>query len=289
MTEMDKLLGRVKYIAKLTGSKDENKDYKGEDEEVDAFTLLKRQINDEVREVRQDIKNRNEEADAHDAASRKPEIVKQTTAIRGRIKDLRNKSQQLRDMVDREAKELKSKGKESSGLDTRRKMCDLIDAHIDECERWSKGHSFVSVRDDPSKRALLKGADFNDNANPPLVTFTPDPTQTELEEIDGIDEWRMQIQANEKEIDEKLDLLVEGTSRVVHLANMLGEEYRILGTMVDDVDKQMDKTSSNLDDANKKVKETLEKVGGGGNCCLDIFLVVAIVACLWFIIQRYVL
>lgn len=287
MAELEKLIGRAKAMAKETGSGDKNGDKDG-DEEMDEFTRLKNEICDMERQCRLDIKARDEFAEAIGTRDQKAEIVKMTTSIRNSIKDMRSKVDQLRTIVTDEEEKLRKKNKTSEGLKNRKKLCDLCDARIDECERWMRGHSFVSVKDDPKKRALLKGANFDESATPTLATFVPSPTESEYEEIAGIEDWRLQINKNEQEIDQQLDQLVEGTSQLVYIANQLQQEYQILGVMTDEVDNKMDKVDEKLVTTTERVNKFLEKQGSCANCCIDIFLLLVILACIYFIVTRFV-
>ena len=281
---MEHLIRRVQAIAVKTGSKDNKDQLVAEGETADEFTILKRQINLKIRECRNSIQQR-DDFKSKSSAKDAPEVVRQTTLIRNQVKELRELSSNLRDIFSKEYN--KSQNKSAESLTIRQRMCDLIDAHIDEVDNWAKAKGFVSIKDDPSKRALLKGSNLDDSAKPQLIEFTPSPNETELEDIDGIDEWRLQIKENEQQIDNKLDLVLEGTYRVRQLANTLQEEYKILGTMVDDVDNTMNKTNSTMVTTTDKTKEALDKMTGG-NCCIDFFLVIILIACIYYMIQRYI-
>ena len=287
--DLDKLMKRVRGIEEATGSGKSKNSLDNNEDGADAFILLKREICQLERDTRNDIKARDEFAENSATRDQKAEIVKQTTAIKGKVKELRSKAAELRNMYETEVSDMKKKGKTSDGLENRKKMCDLIDARIDEVERYAKGLKFVSAADDETKRALLKGANFEATESPQLATFVPGPTESQYEEIDGIDEWRMQVQANEQQIDEQLDTLVEATSALVQTAQMLRDEYRVLGVMTDEVDQKIDKTDKKLQDTNEQLKKTIDKLGGGANCCLDIFLILVIIACVYFIITQFLL
>ncbi|KAH0795553.1 hypothetical protein GPJ56_000432 [Histomonas meleagridis] len=286
---MEKLLRRVEEIGKATGNKDNQQNQNQNNKKVDKFTRKKREINLLIREIRNDIAERDRYASARGTRDDKQEIIRQSTLIRTKIQNAKEESKAIRDLVIKEEAKFSKKGKECPNIENRYKMCDLIDAHIEECERWFKGLSFVSQKSDPLKSALLKGSNFSTNINPELVTFVPqDPTQTELEEIDGIDEWQMQINENEQAIDEKLDQVLEGTEVLKHLAKTMHDEYQILSVMTDDVDKQMDKTQENLDDANSRLEKTKDALGTKSGCCMDVFLVILLICCVGFILWKYV-
>jgi hypothetical protein len=286
---MDVLLKRVIAIAVATGNKDASHQIQAEGEKADEFTLAKRRLNLEIREIRNAIKERDLYTNGPGGRD-KPEVVRQSTAIRIRLVDLRKQAAMMRDMVTRADEKQRSKGKSSEQIELRYKMCDLADAHIDECETWFKGHSLVDARDDPRRRALLRGAQLTD-ATPVNIEFArpKDSTETQLEDIDGIDEWRMQIRETEQIIDSRLDRIVEGTRMVKVLANTISREYADLGIMIDDVDHQMTKTEENLVTTNKQLKKTAKKLDAKSNCCIDIVLFLLMIAMIGYLVWKYVL
>lgn len=288
---MDKLLRRVEAIAIATGSKEGHEDANANDKNVDEFTQLKRDLNLKIREIRNDIKERDEYASSRGGREDKTEIIRKATHIRTEIKDAQDQAKQMREIVMAEEGKMVKNNQDASALQTRYKMCDLIDAHIAECERWFKGLAFTSVKGDPTKRDLLKGAKLNSEmVNPTLIDVQPptDPTQTELEDIDGIEEWQLQINENEQIIEEKIDQVLAGSYAISQLANQIGNEYQVLSEMDRDVDAQMDKTQANLDSANAQLKKTSAVLNAKRNCCLDITLILLLVACVGFILWKYV-
>ena len=287
--EMEKLIKRARAVAQQTGDEKGKKKKNDEEENVDDFILLKREICEYERDTRNDIKARDEFAENPATRDQKAEIVKQTTAIKGRIKELRAKADELRNIYQKQVDDMKKRGTTAANMENRKKMCDLIDARIDEVERYAKGLKFVSAQDDPSRRALLKGANFEETESPQLATFVPGPTNSEYEDIDGIDEWRMQVQENEQVISDQLDQVLELTSQLVLTSRMIQDEYAILGTMTDKVDEKITKTDDKLVNANEQLKETIDKIAGGRNCCLDIFLIILILACIYFIVTQFII
>lgn len=285
--ELDQLMKRIRAVEKETGGNTKDDEMTEEQLNADPFIRLKQEIGRLERETRNDIKARDEFAENASTRDQKPEIVKQTTAIKQKVKELRAKSDQLRSILHEEAEKMKKQNKTSEGLDNRKKMCDLIDARIDEVERYAKGLKFISAKDDPNRRALLKDADEEAGA-PTMATFVPGPTESEFQEIEGFDDWQLMINKGEQEIDQQLDILVDATSLLVNTANILSDEYKILGTMTDEVNEKLDKTNDKLNDANKRVKETIEKVGGGSNFCIDLFLILIILACVYFVITQFI-
>lgn len=188
---MDSLLKRVEAIALATRNQNIT-----EEEEIDEFIDLKRKLNIQIRKIRNDIKDRNEYANLPGGCPNKNELSQKVTNIKNEIKLAQDQLKSMRELVKIDEKQMKKKGQDTSILINRLKMCDLIDAHIKECENWSKGLTVSSVKEDPSKQFLLKGAKFNDEM--PLSSLDEelqptDPTQTELENIDDIEEWKLKI------------------------------------------------------------------------------------------------
>lgn len=287
---MDNLLKRVNAIAVATGNDEEKGDVTG-GVEIDEFTRIKREINLEIREIRNDIKYRDEFADSFAGKNDQTEIAKKSAAIMVKIKELKGRKADLVKLVNQEEAKLRKKNQDVKTLDSRKKMCDLIEAHIEEVDRWSKGRSLVKQRDDPNKATLLKGAKLGFETAPNPGNFIPsNATETELEEVDGIDEELMQIRETEQVIDQQLDQLLDSTQKIKTVAARLGEEYRVLGGMLDEAEDKMDKTSGNLESANDQLAEVTKAVGGCcKNCCLDILLIVAILGCVYYILARFVL
>ena len=286
---MNKLLERVNAVAVATGNKDKKSQLVTENEEVDEFTLAKRRMNLDIRELRQMISDRDKYANSITGKNDQPEIIRQSNEIRKRIRDLRDVAASMRQMIEKDRDKARKKGVDLSGVEAREKMCDLIDAHLDECEQWSKGHSFSSAKDSSKRRALLKGANLQDDGPVEMANFVPgDPTESALENIDDIDEWRLQVQENEQVIEEQLTQILEQTQAVSVLSKKIGDEYEALGIMVNDVEEQMEKAENNLGETNAQMEHAKKKLASASNCCCDIFLFLIMLALVGFLIWKYV-
>lgn len=191
---MDKLLKRVEAIAAATSNKEENPNNSSRNDNIDDFIQFKRDLSSKIREIRNCIKDRNEYANFPGGCPDKIELNNKSAKIQNDIKMSQNQLKIMRNIVKNDEKMMKSQ--DAPIIQNRYKICDLIDAHLAECENWSKGLRLSSAKEDPLKQHLLKGAKFNDEMiNSTLEELQPtDPTQTELEDIDNIEEWQLQIQ-----------------------------------------------------------------------------------------------
>jgi hypothetical protein len=200
---MEALLQRLKAVVRDTDPDEPHGRSIPDGESVGEFVLTKRAVNLAIRQIRSAIHARNLYAEAPETKDDSPEIVRQSNSIRDDLESVRRQAQQLRRILDLEERENRD-GSASESVAACQTMCDLVDAHIGECDRWSKGIAFVSVRDDPTKQALLKGA--QQRRRTISASFVPsNPTESELEDIDGIDEWRLQIrERTESQIAERI-------------------------------------------------------------------------------------
>jgi hypothetical protein len=282
---MEELLTRVGAVAHATGKGDDHQ-LITDGEEPDEFTLLKRRINLDIRELRNLIHDRDEYASSRGTQGGKAEIVRQSAVIRARLEEIRQAAERLRHTVICEDQRLRSKGTSADGLANRFEMCDLVEAHIEECDRWFKGLQFANV--DGPKCFLLKGATLPQVEMVQTVDFVPqDATQSELTDINGMEEWRMQIRENEAEIDEKLDLVLHGTNQIRAVATTLAEAYQDLGIMVSEVDHEMDHTREALDTGNVQLVEVKAGLAVKSNFCIDVTLVLVLLAIIGFGIWKY--
>ena len=286
---IEQLLRKVHEIAEATGTDSTNQTHTESNQKVDEFTRKKQEMGQRIREVRNAIQERDEYAASKEGQKDQVELIRKGHAIREQIKELQEESRVMREMLDKDERELERKHKSTEGLANRRKMCDLIDEHIAECDCWFKGNRPNSALDDPAKRSLLKGAKLRDT-NPQLVTIVPptNPNETELEDVEGIADSMLQIQANEQVIDQKLDQILVGSQIVKQISQQISDEYSNLATMDREVDHKMDEVQDKLDNANKQLQVVKQTVGAKGNCCIDIFLVIIIIACIGFMIWKYV-
>ena len=83
---MDFLIERIQTIADLTGTGDKKAQVVKDGEKVDEFTMRKRAINQAIIELRNDLDEKEAHNNSADGKANPAEIVRQATAIRGKIK-----------------------------------------------------------------------------------------------------------------------------------------------------------------------------------------------------------
>jgi len=62
------------------------------------------------------------------------------------------------------------------------------------------------------------------------------------------------------------------------MANEMGKEIEMQGMMIDELDHKVEKTNAKLINLNKRLKKTLESVRKADRFCIDIILLVVILA-----------
>lgn len=187
---MDSLLKRVEAIALATSSQSISENDKNISDE---FIQIKRKLSIQISEIRNDIKDRNDYANLPGGCPNKNILSRKAANIENKIKLAYNELKSMRKIVKEDEKMMKKENQNIIILNNRYKMCNLIEEHIVECEKWSKGLAINSIKEDPSKKFLLKGSRFNDEMALDEELQPINPTQTELENIDDIEEWRLLI------------------------------------------------------------------------------------------------
>eukprot|EP00753_Platysulcus_tardus_P022605 PLAT9805.1.p1 GENE.PLAT9805.1~~PLAT9805.1.p1 ORF type:complete len:296 (+),score=152.88 PLAT9805.1:80-967(+) len=93
-----------------------------------------------------------------------------------------------------------------------------------------------------------------------------------------------QVKKRDAEFDEVLDKIEDSVLELGELAEAIGTEAEKQNMMLENVKKDVDKAQVKLNRLNKRMKETLEKVGRSGDkFCMDVICIIIILGCLSFI------
>mmetsp|Transcript_6246 Transcript_6246/g.17930 ORF Transcript_6246/g.17930 Transcript_6246/m.17930 type:complete len:229 (-) Transcript_6246:362-1048(-) len=82
--------------------------------------------------------------------------------------------------------------------------------------------------------------------------------------------------------DEDLDQLGESVSRIGHLGLTIHEELQQQGTMLDELDEDVDGTTARLQAAQKRINHVLAKAGMKGQLLIILFLIVVLAVLMMF-------
>jgi len=108
---------------------------------------------------------------------------------------------------------------------------------------------------------------FGDNATDPLISELPD--------IEGDSGFQM-LRENDREIDAKLNTIFGIVTELKEGARAMGQEADKHSGLIDDATYKVDRAVGEIQNLNKRLKETLQKVRRADRFCIDIILVVVI-------------
>lgn len=81
-----------------------------------------------------------------------------------------------------------------------------------------------------------------------------------------------------------MEMLSQSAERLGQMSMNIHDELNQQNMMLDDMDKDLEEASENLDMITKKTKELIEISGGKGNCMLIVCLITTVVVLLMLIV-----
>ncbi|GMI97350.1 syntaxin of plants 72 [Hibiscus trionum] len=87
------------------------------------------------------------------------------------------------------------------------------------------------------------------------------------------DQFRNEYELRRKKQDEGLDVISEGLDKLKNIALDMNEELDRQVPLMDEIDKKVDQTTSDLRKNNVRLKETINQVRSSRNFCIDIVLI----------------
>jgi len=264
---LENVLTRLEDIASKCQDPSIRKKKEQEESEMDDFTRLKKQIAQQVKETRKEIEERNK---LLGETSNTVATAKQSQAIRTKIREIEASTEDLRQLQEKQQKKLdkkKEKGKASDDdikeMDYRNQIVDLCAKHIAECKHLEKqGFS--------NNNAFFDGYTKGDEQ---VITSLPDIDDSDFQTL----------RQNDAKIDVKLELVGQGVEVLRNMAVDIGREIELQGVMINELDQKVDVTNAQLNNLNRRLKNTLEKVRKADRFCIDIILVIILLALIGYI------
>jgi len=108
--------------------------------------------------------------------------------------------------------------------------------------------------------------------------------------IAEIDDPRFELlRKNDAEIDQMLDITLQGVQRLKQLATEIGGEVEKSNELIKEVQNMADQTLGKLETVNGQLKKTLQKVRSPSNFCCDIILcclILGIITAIYFVATK---
>jgi len=255
------LVTRLEKIEEACKDPKAKKKKEQEEKEMDDFTRMKKKISNELKEARKAIEERNELLGKHENNTA---TAKMSQHIRNRMKGIVTDTEQLKSLVEKDKEKIEKKKAKNKKVEekfereteAREEIVKLIYSHIDECKH-------------------LERSGYGNNN-----TFQPTsagPVVSELPDIPD-DEGFQLLKKNNTLIDKKLDAVSDGVQVLRGMAEEMGKEIEMQGSMIGELGKKMDDTQGTLDNLNRRLRNTLEKVRKADRFCIDIILLIVILA-----------
>jgi len=222
------------------------------DDKADEFTRIRRKVANELADIRQLIKDR-DELELSTAGTR--HTVEASHNIRSKIKTIKQDAATLDTLQKKERAKYQKKNKENpekeQQIETREELVGLVFSHIKEVEGLNnRKHGDSSF-----------GSGGSENK---------DPTITELPNID--DEGFQLLRRNDAKIDADLDEISGHVTNLKEIALEMGKEANNQSIMLDNLDKKVDDVNDQLENLNSRMRKALESIRKGDRFIVDIIL-----------------
>lgn len=254
----------------------------------DPFVRKKMLVQEKIAETREHITSRSDLLNKGGKGS--VETVKSNAQIRKDLKELvEMKSELVRVHEEEEKKALKKAktkpGKEETvqkNLAKRKEIIDVIQENIDDLKYQEKNPGGGAEAAGGAGRSQLMGG-----PQQRAKVSRPKAPQKDLTEMDagseGLDSQFLQIQKNDQELDQELDLVHQGVKRLGIMAQDMNTELKIQNAMIQETKAKADSVNENLLMTNKRMKEALDKSGGGMKWCMNMICLVILLAVVGYI------
>jgi len=249
----------------------------------DEFQRIQFEVADQIREIRQLIKERDEEEAANPGQAKAVRLAHDVrmslSAVQDNLQKLEAEEAKMEKKANNELHKMEKKKKNvnpeirkelENAIQARKEVVKNVQDHVQECTMLEK------------KRALGNAA-FTATTS---TTAGNDPTVTSLPDVD--DPRFQKLMENDKEIDELLGIVSKNVATLKDEAIEINKALKEQGELLDDLDVEVEKTSQRLVDAAQQVKKLTDKINSSSDtCCIVIFLAVMLIAII-FLIYRLV-
>eukprot|EP01120_Amphizonella_sp_Union-15-10_P016269 TRINITY_DN851_c0_g6_i1.p1 TRINITY_DN851_c0_g6~~TRINITY_DN851_c0_g6_i1.p1 ORF type:complete len:279 (-),score=74.87 TRINITY_DN851_c0_g6_i1:63-899(-) len=221
----------------------------------DRFTQLKKRLAQEIRDIREAIKERDE---LYDQKGDDAIVAKKSHEIRKKLAEIVEETTELQKLYEKSEKKFKKKKatrEQRAELENQKAVVELAWKHYKDCENQEgfRGGKKTAYFEDDSEDSLYD----NDERN--VISALPD-----------IDDPKFQLLIeNDKKIDEGLEVISKGVDRLKEIALDMNEELERQKIIIEGIELGTDAALQQLTNLNKQLKETLGKLRSGRNFCCD--------------------
>jgi len=243
---------------------------------LDEFTIKKRKMASLIRDIREDIKERDSLYEDDD----RKKAVEKGSEIRKKLKDAVEFAEELEKIQQTKQKNHKTKSQipgfklseEKKAKDENREvLVGLMWKHLAELQKEEK-----SVKK-PGKTRISDSDSVEDG-------------EREVGGIPDLDDPRFEVlRQNDEEIDVLLDDTLQGVRRLKKIAQEIGGEVEKSNVLIEEIKERADVTIGRLETVNGQLKKTLEAARSPTDFCCDIILcclILGIITAIYFVVTK---
>jgi len=222
----------------------------------------------DLKQVKQEVTERNE---LLGNGGNNAETVRMSSQIRNKIREALKDADTLGEMHEAEKDKLekkKAKGKdvseqEEKGVLIKAEIVELVFKHIDECKNMER-------------------SGFGGSASTSFKGYSNQRDSPELPDIEN-DEAFTNLHEKDRVILDKVEQVGQGVATLKDMANEMGKEIELQTVKLAEIDHEVDKTNSQLNELNVQMKKLLISVRSADRFIIDFILLVVFLAILGFI------
>lgn len=312
MATMKDAMKRLEVIHQACAPQDNPTENPG----LDEFCRVKKQLSQNVKDVRLLIKERDDLLKA-DKASKKgvgsgTETAEMSFKIRSMLKGIKDDIQTMDSLVKKAEKKIKGKNKPDLQeiIDSRKEIVKLCYQHLEECENLDKARFNDKMAGD--RVNLFSGGGVSPSSGPSRLDFNKFKAGgpgapgapggfggpggmnggsgggggggmgQELPDIEVQEDLALIRQRN-MDIDQELDEIAAGVQVVKQIAIQMGEEVEKQNDMLTEIETKVDHAHEHVQLVNMRMKEALDGVMKG-----DKFLVNCVLICILLGLVAYI-
>ncbi|TPX33172.1 hypothetical protein SmJEL517_g03810 [Synchytrium microbalum] len=249
---------------------------------MDDFTRIRKKLHGDCKTIRSLLKEREMLTARMGTTS---ETAEASYRIRVAIRSLKEELGRMDDIMAKEDKKKKHKNPEEYAK--RKEIAELCHKHVEEVEALEKKKFTDRVGSDRIELMARSGdgARYRGNAAP----GGGDPfMESDLAPIDpDVDEDFKKIKGKNQDIDNDLDVIGKGVSKLKDIANEMNTELDKQNEMLDAVDTKVNNALDHVDNVNIKMKVALEKMMRGDKFMINCILLCVLLALIAFVATEF--
>ncbi|KAJ3391206.1 hypothetical protein HDU92_009161 [Lobulomyces angularis] len=280
---------------------------------LDEFTRTKKKINQDVKQVRQALKEREVLIQRHGTSS---ETAEASYHVRILLRSINEDITRLKALYEKDEKKKGKKRLPEDELKARKEIVELCGQHLAECDDMEKRRflekngvdrsellqggtgvsTAVQVRRpygtdfsqekmevNDTRKALFEGTtDKGRKKKADQELVTDDPFVSKLPEIDVEEDFKLMNEKN-KLIDKDLEDIGFGVQKLKEIAQGMNQELDAQNDALRDLEKDVDKALDGVDNINIRLKQVVDKMMTGDRFMINCILLCVILGLVAFI------